>query len=247
MKKLKAVFVFLLFLSSCFSARAQTAAASAEQSPEAWLLKKGYELLDVLSIEETKARYLKLRRIAKEVFNQKEMPRLVMGKNWKNMSVEQQEALQLIFFDYFVVTYGSSSFSFRGVSLQVSEKVPAGKDILLKTKIKLKDEEQLYQSVKSIQAQFGSGQKEDQEPSSQAEDGDFEILFALRKKQGGYYIRDAKFEGQSIIMFLRDQIEKEYKRASYDTDVFLEAMRQKINNRYRAAEDLAQKQKDKKK
>ena len=247
MRKLKVFFVFLLFLCSCFPARAQTAAPSAEQSPEAWLVKKGYELLDVLSIEEAKARYLKLRHIAKEVFNQKEMPRLVMGKHWKNMSAEQQDALQLIFFDYFVVTYGSSSFNFREISLQVSEKVPAGKDILLKVKVKLKNDEALSSEVKELQARFGTEKKEGQKTASQNSGGDFELLFALRKMSTGYYIRDAKFEGQSIIMFLREQIEKEYKKVSYDTEAFLNAMRLKINNRYRAAEDLAQKHKDKKK
>lgn len=56
----------------------------------------------------------------------------------------------------------------------------------------------------------------------------FEILFALRETPSGYYIRDAKVEGQSVLMFLRSQMEEELRSAGYDPEVFLEAMRKKL-------------------
>lgn len=236
MKVLRAFFVFLLF-SCCFStANAQT--PPPKPSPENWLTKKGHELLDVLSIAETKSRYIKLRHMAKEVFNQNEMPRLAMGKYWKDLSREQQEALKYIFFDYFVVTYGSFNMNLSNVSFQITEKVTSGKDLLLKTKIKL-DPESFHE-----QAGFHKSSDNEKEKQQKKNNDFFEILFAIRENKAGYYIRDAKFEGQSIIMFLRSYLEKELNNAA-DPEEFLDKMRKTINKKYRAAEELAAAQKEK--
>ena len=114
----------------CVNVFAQTPAV--KDTPENWLIKKGKELVSILSEEQTKSRYVKLRQIAKEVFNQQEMSRLAMGRYWRDLSADQQSALQYLFFDYFVVTYGSTSLGLKNVDIKITDKQPSGRDILLK-------------------------------------------------------------------------------------------------------------------
>ena len=85
MKKIRVILFF--WVGMCFFGAdvfAQTPAV--KPSPENWLKKKGSELVSILSEEETKTRYVKLRRIAREVFNQQEMTRLSMGRYWRDLS-----------------------------------------------------------------------------------------------------------------------------------------------------------------
>ena len=249
MKK-RGLFLFLFLVFGFFSAAnaqgvavagGQRSGQSAGVSAENWLLRKGRELIDVLSIQETKERYQKLRHITKDIFNEKEMPRLAMGKYWKELSADQQDMLEKVFFDYFVVTYASTDFGLKSIDLRVAESVPSGKDILLKVfiKINLGTGEDLSDIRKTFSEAMGT--KEKKEASDNGNKNEFEILFALRKRPVGYYIRDAKFEGQSIIMFMRGQLEKEYRQASYNGTALVESMRRTVNSRYRAAEDLAKK------
>lgn len=238
MKKLGFLLAFLSVFSFGFPAGAQMtsayrrpAAPQEKPSPEEWLTKKGKEVLDVLNIPVTKTRYLKLSKIAKEVTNSKEMARLSMGKYWKNLSAEQKSQFQDIFLDYFVVIYGTVRLKFGDVSIRVSEKIPSGKDILLKTKVntKLKKED-----LKDVPGRY----RDDMPDSAEI----VEIIFALRETETGYYIRDAKLEGQSVIMFLRSILEKKYDELAYDGDMLLKEMRKKINDSYAAAEKIADRQ-----
>lgn len=234
MRKVALFFAVVMMCCVSFSSRSLADTIS----PEAWLKDHGNQLLKILSEKNTKSRYLKLRRFANKVFNRNEMSRLAMGKHWKNMSDDQREALKEVLFDYFVVTYGSVEMGFQGFDLQILEKVNTGKDILLKTMVDISgDGKDLAKQIKK---------KISSDDENKDEDTGFIILFALRTGANGYYIRDAKFEGQSIIMFVRERLEKEYKAVSYDMNQFLNELRTKINSRYRAAEDLAKKQKEKK-
>lgn len=231
MKKIRSFLFFLLGVCFfCADVCAQTPAV--KLSPENWLKKKGSELVSILSEEETKIRYVQLRRIAREVFNQQEMTRLSMGRYWRDLSADQQAALQYLFFDYFVVTYGSISLGGEKVDIKITEKQLSGRDILLKTQINVD-----FDGVVPAGSAVKTAQKK--QADGKNNENYFEILFALRETPAGYYIRDAKVEGQSVLMFLRSQMEKELQSAGYDSEVFLEAMRKKINQRYRAAEDLA--------
>ncbi len=223
MKKIKFFLFFLTFLWAFPLNAATNKPVVSKPSPEDWLVKKGQELVTILSEEDTKNRYLKLRKIAKEVFNKGEMTRLAMGRHWRTLSESQQADLQHLFVDYFVVSYGSTALGFSNVNIQVSEKQLSGKDILLKTLVDVKFS--------------GTPQKTIEEQKDTPTH--FEMLFALRETPEGFYIRDAKIEGQSILMFLRSQLESELKNVSFQVDVFLNKMREKINARYRAAEDLA--------
>ena len=238
MKKLQLFLICFMTFFICFPENAYASAEKgrtevAKATPEAWLTKKGREFLDILSVSEVKARYVKLRRFCKEVFNQEEMPRLAMAGHWKKLSPEQQGEIKRLFFDYFVVTYGSIGFDFSGVSLQVTETVPSGKDLLLKTQVNINRKAE-NRSVRN---------KKNDNPFVLSESNDkggaIEILFALRKNGSGYYIRDAKFEGQSVLMFLRSHLEKEYQAVDFDADKLLAGIKEKINKRYRAAEELA--------
>lgn len=237
MKKIRN-FLFVLVGVCCFCANARAQTQSVKPSPESWLKKKGGELVAVLSEEETKTRYVKLRRIAKDVFNQQEMTRLSMGRYWRDFSADQQAALQYLFFDYFVVTYGASSLYVENVDIKVTEKQPSGRDILLKTRVNVDFGGGIFQN--------GSNAAQANRPAAKDDENYFEILFALREIPSGYYIRDAKVEGQSVLMFLRSQMEKELQSAGYDPEAFLENMRKKINLRYRAAEDMAKAKSEKK-
>lgn len=228
MKKIRGFLFFLIgIVCFCFNAYAQV--PTADVSPENWLMKKGKELFSILSEEDMKTRYLKLRRIAKEVFHQQEMTRLAMGRYWRDLSADQQSALQYLFFDYFVVSYGTASLGGRDIDIKVVEKQPSGRDILLKTHVNIN-----FNDVFTDGGAAGSSQKQTAENKNF-----FEILFALRETSSGYYIRDAKFEGQSILMFLRSRMEQEMQSAEYEPEKFLNALRKKIDQRYRIAEDLA--------
>ena len=231
MKKIRAILFFLVGMCF-FGADVCAQTPTVKPSPESWLKKKGSELVSILSEEETKTRYVKLRRIAREVFNQQEMTRLSMGRYWRDLSADQQAALQYLFFDYFVVTYGTASLGVEKVDIKITEKQPSGRDVLLKTQINVD-----FNSLVPEKAAAKTAQKK--QTAGKSDESYFEILFALRETPTGYYIRDAKVEGQSVLMFLRSQMEKELQAAGYDPEVFLEAMRKKINLRYRAAEDMA--------
>lgn len=223
--------------SCCVNAFAQTPAV--KDTPENWLIKKGKELVSILSEEQTKSRYVKLRQIAKEVFNQQEMSRLAMGRYWRDLSADQQSALQYLFFDYFVVTYGSTSLGLKNVDIKITDKQPSGRDILLKAVVDINFSGSAKKEILGQHAQ-GKNNEENKDKSY------FEIMFALREIPSGYYIRDAKVEGQSVLMFLRAQMEKELQTAGYNPEAFLESLRKKINSRYRAAEDMAKAEAEKK-
>ena len=249
---MKKAFVFLfgvLVFGHTFNVYAQepadtettSSAPAVNVSPESWLTEKGKKLLEFLSEEQTKTRYQKLRRLARDIFSEKEMPRLAMGKLWKELTPDQQDKLRRVFFDYFVVTYGSSPFDFSDIKFRVTEKVLSGKDILLKTKVDFSSESDALDSLRKMSPQNEYEDEIRREDKSSEDDGAIEILFAIRKKASGYYIRDAKFEGQSIIMYLRFYLEKEFKKVGNDADRFINDMRDKINARYRAAEDLMKK------
>ena len=56
-----------------------------------------------------------------------------------------------------------------------------------------------------------------------------ELIFALRERDAGFYIRDVQVEGQSMLLFIRQKIEELYTRSDYDADLFLNKMKQKID------------------
>lgn len=223
---MKTVFKICLFVCFCLcavSVPARAKSVDAKPTPEQWLETKGLELIDILSVKDTKTRFLKLRKIARQVFHQTELPRLAMGKHWNTMTESQRDALRTMFFDYFVVTYGSFSLGFDKVDLNITDKVPSGRDILLKV---------------SANVRFAANSPRN-ETADGGRDSALEMFFALRETSDGYYIRDAKIEGQSVLMFLRSKMNSEMNAARSDVDAFLESMRTRINSRYRAAEDLS--------
>ena len=225
MKKLKKIVIFLLAaLPLCPAARAQTAAAP---SPESWLIDRGYRLIRVLSEKETKPRYAGLRRLAAEVFDQNEMPRLAMGRYWRELTPKQQADLKFLFFDYFVVMYGTTSWDLSDAKLKVTDKKPSGRDILLKIAVDTNGKFRLPAA---------DGKKDATAP---ADENTLELMFALRETPDGFYIRDAKVVGQSVLMFLRSHLEKEYQSAAMDAEKLINSVRDKINRWYRAAEDMA--------
>ncbi len=226
MKNLKKIAIFLLAaLPLCPAARAQTAAAP---SPESWLIDRGYRLIRVLSEKETKPRYVGLRRLAAEVFDQNEMPRLAMGRYWRELTPKQQADLKFLFFDYFVVMYGTTSWDLSDAKLKVTDKKPSGRDILLKVAVDTNGKFQLP-------AADGKNAADTAKP----DENTLELMFALRETPAGFYIRDVKVVGQSVLMFLRSHLEKEYQTAAMDAEKLIDSMRGKINRRYRAAEDMA--------
>lgn len=226
MKKLKKIVFFLLTaLPLCSAARAQTTAAAA--SPESWLIDQGYRLIRVLSEKETKPRYAGLRRLAAEVFDQNEMPRLAMGRYWRELTPKQQADLKFLFFDYFVVMYGTTSWDLSDAKLKVTDKKPSGRDILLKISVDTNGKIPL------------SSAKDKGSAATPATEDMLELMFALRETPSGFYIRDVKVVGQSVLMFLRTHLEKEYQSAAMDAEKLINTMRDKINRRYRAAEELA--------
>ena len=55
-----------------------------------------------------------------------------------------------------------------------------------------------------------------------------ELIFALRERADGFYIRDVQIEGQSMLLFLRKEIEDSLRRAGSMPDRFLSDMNNTI-------------------
>lgn len=239
MKSFK-IFAVLLIAACIFPVQASAQTAPAKPSPETWLKQKGADLVKALSEFETKARYIKVKQVAKSVLHQREFPRLAFGRYWKELTPQQQDRYRTLFFDYFVVTYASMPLSFEQAQVDVTEKQISGKDILLKTKI---DVSFLTSGINLSLGDKKSPETPATPAGNKAADNDnrvIEVFFALRETPDGYYIRDAQLEGQSMLLFARKQLETEYKGAGYVPDAFLDRMQNLIRKKYLSAEELVE-------
>ena len=200
--------MFFLLIAPCLQA--------AQPSPQEWLDVRGKELLKVLSEKNTKQRFAKTLRLADNVFNSKELSRLALGRFWIEFSDEQKAKYSDIFLKYFVVTYASSPLPLDSVSFKIGKSVPSGKDILVRTTGAWNTEENAL--LKDMQAEA---------PQNSGKTG-IDLVFALRKTNDGYYIRDFQMEGKSVLLFLRGKMEKEYTSCEYSPDKMIEEMQKKI-------------------
>lgn len=237
MKSFK-IFAVMLIAACIFPAQASAQTAAVKPSPETWLKQKGADLVKALSEFETKARYIKVKQVAKSVLHQREFPRLAFGRYWKELDARQQDRYRNLFFDYFVVTYASMPLSFEQARVDVVEKQMSGNDILLKTKIDVSF------LMPDISMQIGAQKSPDESAASAGKSADdsrvIEVFFALRETPEGYYIRDAQLEGQSMLLFARKQLETEYKGAGYVPDAFLDKMQNLVRKKYMSAEELVE-------
>ena len=200
--------MFFLLVAPCLQA--------AQPSPQEWLDVRGKELLKVLSEKNTKQRFAKTLRLADNVFNSKELSRLALGRFWIEFSDEQKAKYSDIFLKYFVVTYASSPLPLDSVSFKIGKSVPSGKDILVRTTVAWNTEENALQKDMQAEAPQNNGKTA------------IDLVFALRKTNDGYYIRDFQMEGKSVLLFLRGKMEKEYTSCEYSPDKMIEEMQKKI-------------------
>lgn len=199
--------MFFLLVAPCLQA--------AQPSPQEWLDVRGKELLKVLSEKNTKQRFAKTLRLADNVFNSKELSRLALGRFWIEFSDEQKAKYSDIFLKYFVVTYASSPLPLDSVSFKIGKSVPSGKDILVRTTVAWNTEENALQKDMQAEAPQNNGKTA------------IDLVFALRKTNDGYYIRDFQMEGKSVLLFLRGKMEKEYTSCEYSPDKMIEEMQKK--------------------
>lgn len=187
---------------------------------EKWLSVKGQLLLEMLALSSSTKKRDALTGLAGEVFRQRELARLAIGRYWGELSPEQQEEYVSLFVPYFVSAYGAIPFPVDGVSFRMGGVTPSGKDLLVKTEVDLGD---------GAQAAYEAAMRED-ETFQKPEGTTMEIYFALRNKDGGFYIRDVNVMGKSMVMILRGMLEKMYKNAQTNPDEFIQAMRSKIEH-----------------
>lgn len=209
--------MFFLLIAPCLQA--------AQPSPQEWLDVRGKELLKVLSEKNTKQRFAKTLRLADNVFNSKELSRLALGRFWIEFSDEQKAKYSDIFLKYFVVTYASSPLPLDSVSFKIGKSVPSGKDILVRTTVAWNAEEN------SLHKEMGAAAPQNGQTG-------IDLVFALRKTNDGYYIRDFQMEGKSVLLFLRGKMENEYKFSEYSPDKMIAEMQKKIKKAVANAETM---------
>lgn len=206
------IFLIILFFFKPSSAT--------QMSPEQWLYKQGDALVAALSNKDDLQRYNQTIAIAEQVFHKNELSKLVMGKYWHNFSPEEQQKYRSLFFDYFVAEYAKNPIPVQNTKFEITEKVE-GKDILLKVVLDgtqfINDPALKYKNAEAL-SKINSPQVQ------------FEMFFALRPRNNGYYIRDIQIEGQSMVMFVRNLMERQLKKVGYMQDQFIEQMEQKINS-----------------
>lgn len=198
-----------IFLSLLLFARP----AFAENSPEQWLEAKGEALVRALSDKNGAARFENTKKVVEDAFHRNELSRLAMGRYWRDFSGKRQELYRDLFLDYFLSVYTENPLPVKDVKFQITDKRFAPKDVLLKV------------SVDALPAFLGAKS----ETQDQTERMKLELIFALRERDVGFYIRDVQVEGQSMLLFIRQKIEELYTRSDYDADLFLNKMKQKID------------------
>lgn len=196
-------------------------ALAKQQTPEQWLYKQGDALIAALSNKDDLQRYNQVLAVAEQVFHRNELSKLSLGKYWQTFSPEEQKKYRSLFFEYFVAEYAKDPIPVQSAKFKIIDKIE-GKDILLKISLDgthfVNDPALKYKTAEALNKQT-------------THQVNFEMIFALRARNDGYYIRDVQIEGQSMVMFVRNLIERHLKKVGYMQDQFLEQMEQKINSR----------------
>lgn len=193
----------------------------AQETPEAWLKVRGEELIKALSNPSMKTRQTQTLRLVENSFNAKELGRLAMGRNWVEFSEAQKERFSSLFMRYFVVTYTSTRLPVDKISFTIDGQVVSGKDTLLKTVVAIAASESFEQTMETPNEFIVMS-------GVSAEAASLTLIFALRPIDGGYYIRDIQVEGQSLLLFLRKNLDEVYKESNYEPDRMLDEMQEKI-------------------
>ncbi len=204
---MKRLFIFLTLLLA-------VQPAFALNSPEQWLETKGDALIRALSDKDAANRFESTKKIAVDAFHRNELSRLALGRYWREFSAEQQSAYRDLFLDYFLAVYTESPLPVKDVKFRIVDKRLTPKDVLLKV------------SVDALPAlNFMPAETQAQARPEQMQ---LELIFALRERGDGFYIRDVQIEGQSMLLFIRKELESLYTRSGYIPDRFLDRMHQKV-------------------
>ena len=213
------------------NARMNAAAVNDNLSPvENWLSVKGRELLTTMSLSNSPSKKAALIALAEDVFRERELARMAVGRYWNQMNEEQQDTYVSLFVPYFVASYGSIPLPVNGVSFRMGGVTPSGKDLLVKTEVDLGDgADEAFESVKGEETAF-----------PKPEGSVMEVYFAVREKEGNFYIRDVNVMGKSMVMVLRGMVERMFKSNNSDPNAFLNAMQAKIDREDKRLQMLAQ-------
>ncbi|HBO59196.1 MAG TPA: hypothetical protein DD624_04725 [Alphaproteobacteria bacterium] len=203
---MKRLFIFLSLLLIANSAFARS-------TPEQWLETKGKALIEALSDKNGINRFENTKKIAETSFHRNELSRLAMGRYWRDFSDEQRSVYRDLFLDYFLSVYTEDPLPVKDVKFQITDKRLTPKDVLLKVDV---------DALPSFTQKISNAQV-------QSEQMRLELIFALRERPDGFYIRDVQVEGKSMLLFVRQKIEELYARAGYDPLAFLNGIKRKIN------------------
>lgn len=210
MYRLFFLFIVLLFKPS----------VAKQLTPEQWLYKQGDALVAALSNKDDLQRYNKTLAVAEQVFHKNELSKLAMGKYWNNFTPEEQEKYRSLFFDYFITEYAKNPIPVQNTKFEIVDKIE-GKDILLKVNLDgtqfINDPALKYKTAEAL-SKINTPQV------------NFEMIFAIRARKNGYYIRDVQIEGQSMVMFVRELMERQLKKVGYMQDQFIANMEQKVTS-----------------
>lgn len=205
---MKRLFIFLTLLLA-------VQPAFARNTPEQWLETQGKALLEALSDTSDQSRFDKTRTIAETSFHKNELSRLALGRYWRMFSDEQKTRYRELFFDYFLTLYTKTPLSVKDLQFQITDKRFSDKDVLLKVAV---------DGSPVVQISYDSQKTTDQTLNPMR----IELIFALRERADGFYIRDVQIEGQSMLLFLRKEIEDSLRRAGSMPDRFLSDMNNTI-------------------
>ena len=218
------VFLLLLFPAQAFS-------EAKRPTPEEWLTLKGKNLIRALSHDSLKKRQEETLLVVSDAFNERELARLALGKYWIELNDEQKQIYSDMFIHYLVATYTNVSLPVDNIEFEIIATIPSNKDLLLKTTVKMNKGVEEGVKVNTKNELLNMSNVNTEMPF-------FSLNFAIRPTEESYYIRDVQVEGKSILIFLRESLEKQFEKDQYLPDRFLKSLRETIEDSMKIAENL---------
>lgn len=210
-----------LIIAFCLAAFPAYSQDLTDREARAWVMDKGDMLLDAFVLDDLAVKYQKLDNLFLNYVDLNYISRFVIGKYWRNMTSEQQDAYQELFTRYALGVYKSFPLTFENrVDYRVEEVNKKGRFTEVITKIDLKKE-----GIEEIN-----------------------LTFYLDKQNDEIKIVDIKLLESSLILSYRSRFQQMVRDADEDMAWFLEDFETtvtstEINNQLKLKEQQEQNQK----
>ena len=183
---------FILFVGANFSAQANIG----ENRARTWAQGKGEEILQILTSQDTEAKYNKLDQILTQDADLDYIAKFIMGKYWRLMTAEQQENYRQLFDRYIHAVYKSYPLDLQqgDVTFQIDKIISNANDTEVLCTIFIKNLEKVVDEKSA---------------------GGIKVIFRLVENGGKIQLRDLKIGESSLLLSFRNRF---YKMIHEDSD-----------------------------